>query len=373
MHFIKSKKLEHMAFESLPRSARPQGESNKPKHKIKVATSYMKRKKLDKIPIVFPRACSNSIQFENHSEKKRHEQTLQMLVNLKHFIQTNPEKKMSYIKEFLDIYGIDINLDSLSKISGLSHFIKFLLSSGGNSVDESRINPKLTARENILRIIHGEDDAEDLTSPKPREYKSIALSYDRVKPIKEEYLNDSDYRTFDIEGNKVVPKQMDNEYDVKQTNTSQPKQPPVEKPKASKTNRSSKYASRMRREREREMEEIYNEFKLISQDKFNDNSIANTKEEMMRYVKNELEKNNLQDCKNVIFPDDSYFDSRRLYRKSLENIPTKGNQLSTIRDVYKKGKVLEYVISKNLNEDDYYSKELKKLEEEVKIKLNRKK
>jgi len=138
-------------------------------------TNYLNKKKTDAIPIVFPFFLSHSSKFKNNSEKKRYEKSVELLLQLKYFIEANPEKEYLIIKEFFGNHGIYD--DEFFRAERLRKFKRFLFSESVN------LNPRLSLRENLVIATNHDDQASE-NIKKPTN-KKMGFTYNNAKVQKD--------------------------------------------------------------------------------------------------------------------------------------------------------------------------------------------
>ena len=87
-------------------------------------TNYLKRKKIDNIPITFPLYLSFNKNYNSMSQKERVGKNIEKLICLKTHIVNNPNKKYTLIKEFMLTNGI--NKEKYLKLNNILKFENYL-------------------------------------------------------------------------------------------------------------------------------------------------------------------------------------------------------------------------------------------------------
>ena len=119
-------------------------------HHSQNSEGYLGRKELNGVPFTFePIMVHNNI-YSNKSEKKRHEIILEEFTKLRQYIERQPEKKLIFIKEFLNKYYIKYEEYSKNQLSSLCDFICY----HDNNAISSILKPYLDIKNMIVELLN---------------------------------------------------------------------------------------------------------------------------------------------------------------------------------------------------------------------------
>lgn len=132
----------------------------------------------------------------------------------------------------------------------------------------------------------------------------------------------------------------------------------------------------LKQQEEREREIILRTYKKSPHIEVSQVNNKNNSDEIIKELNSQLEKLNIPENEfEHIKPNDEYFNKKRLYQISIKPIPCKPAEIqesiknSNRAKFGQKKKLLEYVMFQELNNNNYYSKELEKLELDAKERL----
>ena len=306
--------------------------------------SLHEKKKEDKMPEFLPITYIPETLFDNYSEANRYEKTLQKLLYLQFNIRKSPELSSQTIRNFLLKNGFNTRKLTSSELININCYL---------SDDNFYINPKLTFKDNVILVLNGTYKPMSMNSSVHDEAKnSFSKSFNNHQNTKQNHNSILDNQ----EGKAIVKKNNKKViYTFYETKPNSPK--------------------KKRRSSLQEKNIIKNKQITFSNKLYN----SNEKKDMTQLItdiNNDLNKTNIDFHNNEKYLlDNEYFDSNRLYMKSIKSIPIKESETKLLNNLdrnlfSKKKKLLEYVILKEHNNNYYYKEEAKKLEKEADMRIS---
>ena len=117
--------------------------------------SFLPKKKINGIPLIFPKILTSTIDFESKGEISRYQYLLNNFLRLKAIIENDKifekNKEYDYIKEFLESKNIDKNYINTNNIMNFSNFL---------SKKEIPIDVNKSLKENIILALNFNEENE---------------------------------------------------------------------------------------------------------------------------------------------------------------------------------------------------------------------
>lgn len=169
-----------------PEASQPNSPKYTKKPLIQKPTNFLMKKRSDGMDYIFPVVFlhNSNFKFKNHSEKKRFSSMMELFLKLKYLIDKDPDRKFSYIKEFLAKNGVfEPQYYSYDSLSSFGNFLesKFELKPTQSIYDiihlachykEIYLEKKESKQENHKRSMSGVDYATKLNIQQGNKTKS---------------------------------------------------------------------------------------------------------------------------------------------------------------------------------------------------------
>ena len=113
---------------------------------------YLTRKELNGVPFTFEPIMIYNNLYSNKSEKKRHEIILDEFIKLRQYIEREPDKKLLFVKEFLNKYYIEYEKFDENQLLSLCDFICYYDKNTISSILKPYLDIKTMINELINNI-----------------------------------------------------------------------------------------------------------------------------------------------------------------------------------------------------------------------------